>query len=74
MKVLLDIQDGKALHLLEVLKDLPYVKMQQLTEPKTSALKYKGAMSKQPIEDIDKQLKDLRNIKDVDLVNPFDSL
>lgn len=34
MKVLLDIQDSKALHLLEVLKSLPYVKTKQLTEEK----------------------------------------
>lgn len=31
MKVLLDIKDNKALHLLEVLKGLPYVRTKQLT-------------------------------------------
>ena len=34
MKILLDIKDNKALHLLEVLKSLPYVKTKQLTEAK----------------------------------------
>lgn len=34
MKVLLDIQDGKALHLLEVLKSLPYVKAKTISEEK----------------------------------------
>jgi hypothetical protein len=31
MKVLLDIKDDKAPHLIEVLKDLPYVKIKFLT-------------------------------------------
>ena len=34
MKVLLDIQDNMALHLLEVLKSMPYVKTKQLTGEK----------------------------------------
>ncbi len=38
MKVLLDINDDKALHLLEVLKSLPYVKTQQLTASKARLL------------------------------------
>lgn len=38
MKVLLDIKDEKALHLLEVLKGLSYVKAQQLTEPKAQVM------------------------------------
>ena len=38
MKVLLDIQDSKALHLLEVLKSLPYVKTKQLTEEKAQLM------------------------------------
>lgn len=32
MKVLLDIKDSKAIHLMEVLKSLPYVKTKQLTD------------------------------------------
>lgn len=38
MKVLLDIKDDKAHHLLEVLKGLPYVKTKQLTEPKAELI------------------------------------
>lgn len=34
MKVLLDIKDSKALHLLEVLKSLPYVKAKTISEEK----------------------------------------
>lgn len=38
MKILLDIKDNKALHLLEVLKALPYVKTKQLTEAKAQLM------------------------------------
>ena len=38
MKVLLDIQDSQAMHLMEVLKSLPYVKMQQLTGEKAQLM------------------------------------
>lgn len=38
MKVLLDIKDGQAVHLMEVLKSLPYVKAKQLTEAKAQLL------------------------------------
>ena len=34
MKILLDIKDSKALHLIEVLKSLPYVKTKLLTDAK----------------------------------------
>jgi len=34
MKVLLDIKDNKALHLMEVLKSLPYVKAKTISEDK----------------------------------------
>jgi len=34
MRVLLDIKDDKALHLLEVLKSLPYVKIKTLSDEK----------------------------------------
>jgi hypothetical protein len=39
MKVLLDIKGGKASHLIEVLKSLPYVRTTQLTEEKALLLK-----------------------------------
>lgn len=38
MKVLLDIKDDKALHLLEVLKGLPYVKAKTISEEKALLL------------------------------------
>jgi len=38
MKVLLDIKDSKAIHLMEVLKSLPYVKAKQLTEAKAQMI------------------------------------
>jgi hypothetical protein len=34
MRVLLDIKDSKAVHLMEVLKSLPYVKTQTISEEK----------------------------------------
>ncbi|MCA1764531.1 MAG: hypothetical protein ABR574_12975 [Cryomorphaceae bacterium] len=38
MKVLLDIKDEKALHLIEVLKGLSYVKTKQLTDSKAKLM------------------------------------
>ena len=38
MKILLDIIDEKALHLLEVLKGLSYVKTKQLTDAKAQLM------------------------------------
>jgi len=38
MKILLDIKDEKAMHLLEVLRSLPYVKTKQLTDAKAEMM------------------------------------
>ncbi|MEX2564671.1 MAG: hypothetical protein WD431_01860 [Cyclobacteriaceae bacterium] len=38
MKVLLDIKDDKAIHLLEVLKGLTYVKTKKLTDAKAQLM------------------------------------
>ena len=38
MRVLLDIKDAQALHLMEVLKSLPYVKTTTLTDAKAQLL------------------------------------
>jgi len=38
MKVLLDVKDSKADYLLEMLKKLPYVKAQQITEAKAQLM------------------------------------
>lgn len=64
MKLLLDIEDQKALHLVEVLKSLPYVKTQTLTEEKAEVmadikksvdnlkLVKEGKLKPQPIEQL----------------------
>ena len=64
MKLLLDIKDSKALHLLEVLKSLPYVKTKQLTEEKATLMSEikdavenlklvkEGKIKAKPIDDI----------------------
>ncbi len=39
MKVLLDIKDDKALHLIEVLKSLPYVKTKPISNEKALQIK-----------------------------------
>lgn len=38
MKILLDIKDSKAFHLMEVLKSLPYVKTEELTDEKAQLM------------------------------------
>ena len=38
MKILLDVNDDKAFYLFEVLKNIPYVKAQQLTDYKAEVL------------------------------------
>lgn len=38
MKILLDIQDHKALQFLEAIKSLPYIKMEQITEEKAELI------------------------------------
>jgi hypothetical protein len=53
MKVLLDIKDSKALHLLEVLKSLPYVKTKQVTDAKAEL-----------ISDIREAVKELKLIRE----------
>jgi hypothetical protein len=63
--VTLDILDDKAINLLKDLESLKVIRLHQIKETKTElsnlAAKYSGAMTKQPIEEIDKQLNDLRN-------------
>lgn len=64
--VTLDILNDKALNLL---KDLELLKIIRVHRNKDSVnlksdnliSKYKGAMTRQPIQEIDKQLKDLRS-------------
>ena len=63
--VTLDILNDKALNLL---KDLELLKLIRLRKDKVTVesninlvSKYKGAMSQQPIDEVEKQLNDLRN-------------
>ena len=53
MKVLLDIKDRQAVHLMEVLKSLPYVKAKQLTEEKARLL-----------EEVSEAVEEMRLIRD----------
>ena len=64
MKVLLDIKDNKAVHLMEVLKSLPYVKTKTLSEEKAVLIEEikqaveemklvrAGKLKARPIEDL----------------------
>jgi len=64
--ITLDILDDKALNFLKDLESLKVIRIQDNNEaskgaPINLASKYSGAMTKQSIEEIDKQLNDLRN-------------
>ena len=64
--VTVDILNEKAITLLRDLELLKLIRLRrEREEPKASGAnliaKYKGAMSRQPINEIDQQLKDLRN-------------
>jgi hypothetical protein len=64
--VTVDILNEKAITLLRDLELLKLIRLRkERDEPKASGMslisKYKGAMSRQPINEIDQQLKDLRN-------------
>ena len=67
MKTLtLDILDDKAINLLKDLEALNIIKLHdnsdKIIAPLSNlAAKYSGAMTKQPIEEINKQLDDMRN-------------
>jgi len=63
--VTLDILDDKAMNLLKDLEAMNVIKLHKTIENDTARInsfrKFKGAMTPQPIEEIDKQLSDLRN-------------
>ena len=63
--ITIDIINNKALRLLQDLELLQLIRMRkEKTQPAAAtdwAAKYKGAMTKQPLTDIDNQLKELRN-------------
>jgi hypothetical protein len=64
--ITIDIINNKALKLLQDLELLQLIRLRKektssVTVPNEWATKYKGAMSKQPLTDIDNQLNELRN-------------
>lgn len=63
--ITIDIINNKAIRLLQDLELLQLIRMRkEKTQPTAAtnwAAKYKGAMTKQPVTDIDNQLKELRN-------------
>jgi hypothetical protein len=63
--ITIDILNSKAIKLLQDLELLQLIHMRREKTPPTTgtnwAAKYKGAMTKQPLSDIDKQLNELRN-------------
>jgi len=64
--VTVDILDDKAINLLKDLEELNVIKLHEngnsnAIKSINSFTKYKGMMTKQSIEEIDKQLNDLRN-------------
>jgi hypothetical protein len=64
--ITIDLINNNALKLLQDLELLQLIRLRKeknedVTSPNTGAAKYKGAMSKQPIADIEQQLNELRN-------------
>lgn len=63
--VTIDIINNKALRLLQDLELLQLIRVrkgnEQTSNVSGSVSKYKGAMTKQPVADIDNQLNELRN-------------
>ena len=64
--ITLDLLDDKAINLLRDLETLDIIRLHDTeggnsVAPINSFTKFKGMMSKQSIEEIDKQLNDLRN-------------
>jgi len=64
--ITIDLLNDKALNLLKDLELLKIIRLRkekiEHTAPSGNLIeKYKGAMTKQPVEEIDQQLKDLRN-------------
>jgi len=61
----IDIINDKAIRLLEDLELLQLIRVHRENQPSATTTeltsKYKGAMTKQPLTDLDNQLKELRN-------------
>jgi len=62
--ITIDLLNDKAINLLLELELLKLIRVHKEQQQKTTAinwLRYKGAMSKQPIKKVNQQLQDLRN-------------
>jgi hypothetical protein len=61
--IIIDVINDKAIKLLHDLELLQLIRMRSEKQPDVLnwSERYKGAMSKQPVSDIDKQLQSLRN-------------
>ena len=59
--VTLKIEDSKAFELLRQLENLKLFSIINSLEVPVNLQKYEGAMSKQPLEEIDQQLRELRD-------------
>lgn len=61
--ITIDIINEKAIHLLQDLELLKLIRLrkEKAGQKSTDWGKYKGAMSKQPISEVDQQLNELRN-------------
>lgn len=63
--ITIDILNNKAIRLLQDLELLQLIRMRKEKKQPAAAInwgaKYKGAMTKQPLTDIDNQLNELRN-------------
>ncbi|NJN26344.1 MAG: hypothetical protein HC819_10375 [Cyclobacteriaceae bacterium] len=61
--ITIDIINEKAIHLLQDLELLKLIRLRKenASQKGTDWGKYKGAMSKQPISEVDQQLNELRN-------------
>ncbi|MCC5931346.1 MAG: hypothetical protein JJU28_19005 [Cyclobacteriaceae bacterium] len=59
--ITIDIINEEAIHLLKDMELLKLIRLRQVDIGHKDWSKYKGAMSKQPIEEVDQQLKEIRS-------------
>ncbi len=64
MKILLDIDDQMGLHLMAIIKKIPYIKAQQLTDAKANLLKEvrEAVIEMQEIKSGKKKAKDIKDL------------
>lgn len=66
--ITVEVIEEKAMKLLKGVEQLQLIRLRQENGPKGSRVdfvkKYKGAMTKQPLSEVDKQLDELRNARE----------